>query len=72
MSTIADNYKIILEKINNAALRSKRDPASVTLVAVSKTFPVEKILEAIQEPKKELSAFAPKIIVVKIKPEKKL
>lgn len=48
MITIADNYKRILEKIDNAALRTKRNPADVMLVAVSKTFPFEKVLEAIE------------------------
>lgn len=38
----------ILEKISLAALRSGRSSSSVHLIAVTKTVPVEKILEAIQ------------------------
>ncbi len=38
----------VRERIRNAAISSNRDPDSVRLVAVSKTKPVESILEAIE------------------------
>ncbi len=41
-----DRIKNILEKIEKAATKSGRDPRSISLVAVSKTFPSEKIREA--------------------------
>jgi pyridoxal phosphate enzyme (YggS family) len=44
--TIADNVQRVRETIAAACARSGRDPASVTLVAVSKTHPPERILEA--------------------------
>ena len=45
---VAENYRKVLEKISSAALRAGRDPGSITLVVVTKTWPVEKILEAIE------------------------
>lgn len=44
--SIADNLKIIRERIVAASLRAGRDPASVRLVAVSKTKPASMIDEA--------------------------
>ncbi len=44
--TIRENLQQVQERINSAALRAKRDPASITLVAVSKTHPVENLIEA--------------------------
>ena len=44
--SIADNLKIIRERIAAAALRAGRDPASVRLVAVSKTQSAELVDEA--------------------------
>ncbi len=44
--SIADNMKIIQEKIAAAALRAGRDPAEVRLVAVSKTKPAALVEEA--------------------------
>ncbi len=41
---IAQNLQRVQERIADAALRAGRDPAAVTLVAVTKTFPVEVIL----------------------------
>ncbi|MDR1608324.1 MAG: YggS family pyridoxal phosphate-dependent enzyme [Deltaproteobacteria bacterium] len=38
-----DNLWRIREKIQDAARRAKRDPADITLLAVSKTFPLEDI-----------------------------
>jgi pyridoxal phosphate enzyme (YggS family) len=43
---IADNLIVVRENIRHACERTGRDPASVMLVAVSKTHPPEKILEA--------------------------
>jgi PLP dependent protein len=44
--TIADRLAEIHARIEHAALAASRDPKSVKLIAVSKTFPVEKIQEA--------------------------
>lgn len=41
---IAENVRQVRERIAEAALRAGRDPAAVTLVAVTKTFPVEVVL----------------------------
>jgi hypothetical protein len=46
MSHIATNLDHIRGRIAAACLRAGRDPASVTLVAVSKTFPAESVREA--------------------------
>ena len=43
---IADQLALVQARIAAAAQRSGRDPASVTLVAVSKTFPFTAVLEA--------------------------
>lgn len=43
--SIEKNLQRVKERIAEAALRVGRDPASVTLVAVTKTFPVEVVLE---------------------------
>lgn len=48
MSSIDDNIQRVQETIKAACDRANRDPASVTLVAVSKTHPVESILQAIE------------------------
>jgi pyridoxal phosphate enzyme (YggS family) len=42
---IAQNLKQVQNRIAEAALRAGHDPAAITLVAVTKTFPVEVILE---------------------------
>jgi len=44
--SIAENLELIRQKIASSALRVKRRPEAVTLVAVSKTVSVEKIMEA--------------------------
>ncbi len=36
----------IERRIHNAAVRAKRDPQSITLIAVTKTVPVDRIREA--------------------------
>jgi PLP dependent protein len=44
--SVADNIARVRERIEGAALRVGRDPGSITLMAVSKTFPSGSILEA--------------------------
>ena len=48
MGAVADNLRAVLARIEAAALRAGRDPKSVRLVAVSKTVPPERILEAVE------------------------
>ena len=48
MGTVADNLSAVQERIAKAATRVGRDPAGVTLVAVTKTMSVERIREAIE------------------------
>jgi pyridoxal phosphate enzyme (YggS family) len=45
---IAENLRRIQDRIANAAIAAGRKPEDVTLVAVSKTKPVEAVLEAMQ------------------------
>jgi pyridoxal phosphate enzyme (YggS family) len=47
-SVIADNYRRIREDIARACARVGRDPAEVTVVAVSKTVGLEKVADAIE------------------------
>jgi PLP dependent protein len=47
MGTVADNLSAVKERIAKAAARVGRDPEGITLVAVTKTMPVERIREAI-------------------------
>jgi pyridoxal phosphate enzyme (YggS family) len=47
MGSVADNLSAVRERIAKAATRVGRDPERVTLVAVTKTVPVERIREAI-------------------------
>ena len=46
MATIADNLQAVKARIARAAERARRDPAGVTLLAVSKTHPAARIAEA--------------------------
>jgi len=46
MATIADNLQAVKARIARAAQEARRDPADVTLLAVSKTHPPERIAEA--------------------------
>ena len=46
MMSIAENIKAVKGRIEKACGRANRNPEDVTLVAVSKTFPAEKIIEA--------------------------
>jgi len=43
---IADNLRVVREKIAKAAVLVGRDPSEVTLIAVSKTKPVSMLMEA--------------------------
>ena len=43
---VAENYKQVLQKIQEACRIAGRDPSEVTLIAVSKTKPVEMLKEA--------------------------
>ncbi|MBI5664196.1 MAG: YggS family pyridoxal phosphate-dependent enzyme [Nitrospirae bacterium] len=45
---IAEALRAVQAQINNAAIRSGRDPAGVKLVAVSKTVDIKKVIEAMQ------------------------
>ncbi len=47
MLEISENLRKIRERMNSACLRVGRDPVSVQLIAVSKTFPTSDIQEAI-------------------------
>lgn len=46
MKSIADNLKNVYERIERASAKAGRDPAEITLVAVSKTKPASMIREA--------------------------
>lgn len=46
MSTIESRYQEVLQQIEKASLQAKRKPKDITLVAVTKTWPVETILAA--------------------------
>lgn len=46
MSLIADNLAIVKERMAQAACKSGREPDAVRLVTVTKTVPVERIVEA--------------------------
>lgn len=46
MTDLEKNLQAIQERVANAAARAHRDPRTITLVAVSKTFPAEAILAA--------------------------
>ncbi len=46
MDMIRENIQTVQENIRAAALRAGRDPSEITLIAVSKTMPVEKLMEA--------------------------
>ncbi len=48
MSSVGENYRLLLERIEKAAMRVGRDPAGVRLIGVSKRVEVERIREAIR------------------------
>jgi PLP dependent protein len=45
---IAENYQAVQRRVRQAAEQAGRDPASVTLIAVSKTHPASAVLAAMQ------------------------
>ncbi|MDB5845192.1 MAG: alanine racemase domain protein [Polaromonas sp.] len=47
MTTIAHQLRLVHDRIHAACLASRRDPASVRLLAVSKTFGAEAVAEAV-------------------------
>ncbi|MEZ5319988.1 MAG: YggS family pyridoxal phosphate-dependent enzyme [Vicinamibacterales bacterium] len=47
-SAVAENLESVRRRLDAAARRARRDPASVTLVAVSKTFPADRVREAVE------------------------
>jgi len=47
VSSIAENIKVVREKIESACRRAGRDPSDIKLIAVSKTVDVERIKEAV-------------------------
>jgi pyridoxal phosphate enzyme (YggS family) len=46
VDTIKDRWLRVQERASNAAIRAGRDPSSVRVMAVSKTMPLERIIEA--------------------------
>lgn len=44
---LCDRFRNIIERINSAAVRAKRAPGEITLVAITKTHPAERIRTAI-------------------------
>jgi PLP dependent protein len=48
MNNLTANIQTVSERINTAAQRAGRNPNEITLVAVSKTHPVETVIEAYQ------------------------
>ena len=48
METAADRLEYVVQRMEKAARRAGRDPEGITLVAVSKTVPLERILPYIQ------------------------
>lgn len=44
--SLENNIALVCQKISEAAIRAGRDPKSIELIAISKTFPSEKIAEA--------------------------
>ncbi len=48
MPTIAENLQLVKQRVAHAAERAGRNPSTVTIVGVSKTFPPEVIIEAYQ------------------------
>ena len=48
MTSIADNVRLVHERMREAALRAGRSPEETRLVAVSKTVPIERTAEAVQ------------------------
>jgi len=53
MSSIASNLAEIRQRITSAALSAGREPSSIRLIAVCKTFPVDAVREAYQAGQRE-------------------
>jgi len=66
VASIRENYLHTLEKINNAARRSGRDPNDIRLVVVTKTQPVEIVQAAIEAGVTILGENYPEEAVMKI------
>lgn len=47
-STVAENVAVIQERVERAATRAGRQAADITVVGISKTFPVERVREAFE------------------------
>src|SRR6185295_1923570 len=48
IAEIARNYRRVLERIHNAATRSKRDPQFIKLISVTKTVSVARMRQAVE------------------------
>ncbi|MCP4362469.1 MAG: YggS family pyridoxal phosphate-dependent enzyme [Chloroflexi bacterium] len=48
MKTLSERYDVVLDRIHHTAVRANRNPAEITLVAVTKTLPAE-IVQAAYE-----------------------
>ena len=48
MTDVRDNCRRVMERIHNAAVKSRRDPASIRLIAVTKTVEPARIREAVE------------------------
>ena len=48
MTTISHHLRLVHDRINAASLAAGRDPSSVCLLAVSKTFDADAVIEAVQ------------------------
>ncbi|MCS7281802.1 MAG: YggS family pyridoxal phosphate-dependent enzyme [Anaerolineae bacterium] len=66
LARIPENVRQVRERIAEAALRAGRDPAAVTLVAVTKTFPVEVILAGYEAGLRDFGENRPEEGAVKI------
>ncbi len=49
MTDVQENCRRVLDRIHDAAAKSHRDPASIRLIAVTKTVPAERIREAVEQ-----------------------
>lgn len=67
MPTILDNLAAVRSAITDTAMQFGRDPADIRLLAVSKTFPVEAIREAISGGQREFGENYLQEALVKIK-----
>ncbi len=63
---IAENFQMVQTKINDACIRSKRDPAEVKLIVVTKNQPTPKINEVIHAGARRLGENYPEQLAQKI------